>query len=170
MPGSSDDRRKDGGKGRGQPRAPAQSALLQGPAILALWPPRVIFMHSGPRASGPRGPILPSLWEWLLPKAPAQPAWPSTGLSQADDLLFCGLVTSCSQAAPLLMGTSILIWKSFRHRRQSRCVETEGHHTRAHPTPRGGTDPGAFLEAVCGDPLGAGGDPFTGCRGGSVSC
>ena len=31
----------------------------------------------------------------------------------------------------------------------------------AHPTPRGGTDPGAFLEAVCAvTRSGLGGDPF----------
>ena len=112
---SSDNRRKDGGKGRASHGAPAQSALLQGPAILALWPPRVIFMHSGPRASGPRGPILPSLWERLPgPRPRAQPAWPSTGLSQGQTTSFSvAWSPRALRQAPLPMGTSILIWKKL---------------------------------------------------------
>ena len=40
----------------------------------------------------------------------------------------------------------------------------------AHPTPRGGTDPGAFLEAVCAvTRSGLGGGPLSlGVEGGSV--
>ena len=96
---------------------------------MSLRPPRVIFVHSGPRDIRSRGPILQSLWERLPgPRPQAQPAWPSAGLSQGQMTSFSvawsprapgpGSSESIRQA-PLPIGTSILIWKKLQTQEQS---------------------------------------------------
>lgn len=143
---------------------------------MSLRPPRVIFVHSGPRDSGSRGPILQSLWEQLPgPRPQAQPAWPSAGLSQGQMTSFSvawsprapgpGSSESIRQA-PLPMGTSILIWKKLQTHEQS-SVWRQKVTTPSSPNPPRRHRPRRLSgSCVCGDPLGAGGGtPFTGCRG-----
>ena len=145
---------------------------------MSLRPPRVIFVHSGPRDIGSRGPILQSLWERLPgPRPQAQPAWPSAGLSQGQMTSFSvawsprapgpGSSESIRQA-PLPIGTSILIWKKLQTHEQSsvwrRKVTTPGSPDPPRHRPRCLSG-----SCVCSDPLGAGGGPLSlGVEGGSV--
>ena len=163
------------GQGEGWPWA--RSTPLQSPPVLSLRPAPVIIVHSGPRASGPRGPILPSLWEQLPgPRPQAQPVWPSAALSQGQMTPLSvawsprapGSASSESiRQAPLPMGTSILIWKKLQAHEQSRWVGTGGRHTQLTRPPEEAQTQALSGSCVCGDPRGWGGPLSLGVEGGS---